>query len=77
MQATDVDVNNVGKIFIGCGSQPTPTVGHQSQGEILLQASAIETPSGGDVIDEKYKMAIWAVSDTEGQTIVFDEEISE
>ncbi|MFA6161775.1 MAG: hypothetical protein WC766_06465 [Patescibacteria group bacterium] len=77
MQATDVDGNNVGKIFVGFGVQPVATVGNQSQGEVMLQASAIEQPSPGGVLNGKYKKSIWVVSDTASQTLVYEEEIEE
>ncbi|MFA6495441.1 MAG: hypothetical protein WCV87_03770 [Candidatus Paceibacterota bacterium] len=77
MQATEVDNNNVGKIFVGFGVQPVATVGNQSQGEVLLQASAIEQPSPGGTLNGKYKKSIWVVSDTVSQTLVFEEEIEE
>jgi len=73
MQATNVDSNNTGKIFLTTGRQPIGTVGHPGQGDVLLQGAGIEEPAGGGVIDSRWKQQIWAVSDTADQTLTVEE----
>jgi len=75
MQATNVDTNNTGKVFVAYGQQPVATVGHPSQGEVLIQAAAFEEPAAGLQLDKKYKQAVWAIADTASQSVVVEEEI--
>ncbi len=75
MQAKAVDPNNTGGIFIGWGFQPKTTVGHASQGEILIQTAATERPRAGEKISEQYKKALWLTSDTVNQTVIVEEEV--
>lgn len=74
MQPFDVDGNNTGLIHIGTGFQPVATVGHPSQGEILLQAGAIVEPAAGEKISERFKRTIWATSSLANQTLTVEEE---
>jgi len=73
MQAELVDANNTGKVFIGIGRQPVPTVGHAGQGEVLIQSAAIERPEKNRPLEKFEKAAIWATSDSANQTIVVEE----
>ena len=73
MQAELVDANNLGKVFIGVGFQPTATVGAHLQGEVLIQSAVIEKPESGHVLEDNEKAIIWAVSDTADQTIIVEE----
>ena len=77
VQSTNVDANNTGKTFIGYGHQPVATVGHPSQGEILMQSDAIDQPGASGILDKKYKGQVWAVSDTASQSVSIDEEIEQ
>ena len=75
MQASAVDPNNTGGIFIGWGFQPIATVGHASQGEILIQGASTERPRAGEKISELYKRALWLTADTINQTVIVEEEV--
>ena len=75
MQPFDIDANNTGLIHIGTGFQPVATVGHPSQGEIMLQGSAISEPEAGEKIGEKHKRSIWATSSVSNQTLLVEEEV--
>lgn len=77
MQPSSVDANNTGRVHLGYGFQPTATVNHASQGEILIQSSAIEEPQGQALIANKYKGAIWATASAANQSLVVEEEVSE
>ena len=76
-QASAVDPNNTGGIFIGWGFQAVATVGHASQGEILIQGASTERPRAGESIQEKYKKALWLTSDTVNQTVIVEEEVND
>ncbi len=77
MQPFDVDANNTGTIHIGTGYQPVATVGHASQGEVLLQGAAIEEPYAGEKITKRFLKAIWATSSAVNQTLMIEEEVEE
>ena len=77
MQSTNVDAANTGRVHIGFDFQPNATVGHPSQGEILIQGSGIEEPVTGITLDKKYKQAIWATASASNQSITIEEEITE
>lgn len=74
MQPYDVDNNNVGRIHIGYGFQPVATVGHGSQGEVLIGGSTILQPSTDAPLDEKFKRAVWVTSSVANQTLIVEEE---
>lgn len=74
MQSTNVDSANTGKLFLTPGQQPVSTVGHPSQGEVLVQGAAISRPAAGEKLPEVWKKAIWAVADTAAQTLTVEEQ---
>ncbi len=76
MQPFDVDANNIGTIHIGFGFQPVATVGHASQGEVLLQGSVLSQPSAGEKLEDKHKRAVWATTATTNQTLIVEEEVN-
>lgn len=75
VQTTNVDANNTGKVFVGFGHQPVATVGHPSQGDVLLQGDGIIEPGENSELNERYKQAVWAISDTAKQSVIVEEEI--
>lgn len=75
MQPTAVDSNNTGKIYVAANYQPIATIGHASQGEVLIQGASIEQPRAGEPISEKWKGQVWATSDTANQTLIVEEEV--
>ena len=75
MQSSQVDTNNTGRVHIAFGYQPVAEVGHASQGEVLLQASAIDEPQGNRPLDEQYKQAVWATSSQDNQSLIVEEEV--
>ncbi len=75
MQPTSIDANNTGRIHVAVGFQPVATVGHASQGEILIQGASIEQPRAGEVISERWKGPIWATASATDQSITLEEEI--
>jgi len=77
MQPVNVDSTNTGRIFVGKGFQPVATVGHPSQGEVLLAGATIEEIKEFEGDTRPYKGPIWVTSDTLNQTIVVEEEIEE
>ena len=74
-QPTNVDSNNTERIHISYGHQPTATIGHASQGEVLLQGSAVDEPSHGRELAPRYKKAVWATSSKTNQSVFVSEEI--
>lgn len=77
MQAQSVDANNTGRVHLGYGFQAVATVGHASQGDILIQTAAIEEPAGGGTIDTKYKRSVWATASAANQSLIIEEEVEE
>lgn len=75
MQSTNVDGNNTGRIHIARGYQPVSTVGHNSQGEILMQSDVIDEPSGGNKMDQSWQGNIWATSTQPNQSLYVEEEV--
>ena len=74
MLPTSIAAGNTGKIFVGRGFIPVPTVGDPNQGEILVSGSAVgDTPAyEGD--EGIWKGYIWAISDTASQSCTYDEQ---
>ncbi len=77
MQPSQVDVNNTGRIHIGKGFQPVTTVGHNNQGEILIQSATIEEKKEFEGDTKPFKGALWGTSSVANQSIIFEEEIEE
>jgi len=77
MQPSSVDSNNTGRIHIGKGFQPVATVGHPSQGEVLIQSAVIEEYKRYKEDTLPYKGPIWAVSSKANQTLIVEEEVEE
>lgn len=75
MQPSSIDSANTGKVFVAAGHQPVATVGHNLQGEILIQGAAINRPEAGEELQEEWKLNIWAVSDTASQSLIVEEEL--
>ena len=77
MQPSSVDATNTGLVHLGFGFQPVATVGHQSQGFILLQASILEEPVGGAKITSYFKQAVWSIASAANQSVLVEEETEE
>lgn len=73
MQASNVDANNTGRVHLGRGYQPIATVGHPSQGDVLLQGSGIEEPSADKPLDSSWKKSIWATASAINQSLTVEE----
>ncbi len=71
---SSIAAGNTGKIFVGRGFTPVPTVGDPNQGEVLNAGSEIlETANyAGD--PNVTQSSITIVSDTDGQQITIDDQ---
>jgi len=74
---SSIQAGNTGLIFIGRGFVPVATVGHANQGEVLNAGASIEEVKQFEGDTRPYKGTIWAVSDTDDQQCVVEEEVSE
>ena len=77
VQSTNVDVNNTGITFVGGGFQPQNTVSLPNADYALMQSDAIDQPTQGRELSEKWKQAIWATADTASQSLLVEEEVEE
>ena len=75
MQPEAVDAANSGRVHIGKGFQPVATVGDSGQGEILIQAAAIEEQKGFEGDAKPYKGDIWGTASAASQSLIVDEQI--
>ena len=73
MQPTSIDAGNTGRVHLGFGFQPTATVGHASQGFILIAATILEEPVGERVIEAYFKQSVWAIASAADQSVIVEE----
>lgn len=77
MLATSVAAGNTGRVHIGRGFQPVATVGHELQGEILIQSAAIEEKKQVAQDPLPFKGPIWATSSATNQELEVQEFLEE
>lgn len=73
MQATQVDAANTGRVHIGKGYQPVATVGHNAQGEVLIQSAITEEYKEFEGDHKPYKGPIWAIASAASQSLIIEE----
>lgn len=71
---SSIAAGNTGKIFVGRGFTPNPTVGDPNQGDVLNSGSSIEEKAGYPGDPSVYTGTVTFVSDTDGQQITLDEQ---
>ncbi len=74
VQSTNVDAANTGIVFIGGGFQPQNTVSAPNADYALMQSDAIDQPTQGRKLSDKWKQAIWAIASVAGQSLLVEEE---
>ena len=77
VQSTNVDAANTGIVFVGAGFQPQSTVALPNADYALMQSDAIVQPGEGQKLANRWKKAIWAVSNTAAQSLLVEEETEE
>ena len=73
MQPTSIDAANTGRVHLAFGFQPTATVGHASQGIVLIAGTILEEPVSERAIEPHFKRALWAIADTASQSVILEE----
>lgn len=71
---SSIAAGNTGKIFVGRGFTPNPTVGDPNQGDVLNAGSQIEEKASFPNDPSVFLGPIVFVSDTDGQQITLDEQ---